>query len=138
MEALKKFEEVIVLKKEVFGDRSETVNLILLIIIIVRLWNHKMKQLSFVIFYQWVSFRKVYINTLIVCLENFSVALELLRKAETLTDESDRFRAVTYNNFACIFRRTKKLRSALNYLEKALEIEYNYLHNSEEAVDDCL
>lgn len=64
--------------------------------------------------------------------------MELLRKAETLTDESDRFRAVTYNNFACIFRRTKKLRSALNYLEKALEIEYNYLHNSDEAVDDCL
>ena len=71
-------------------------------------------------------------------IENFSVALELLRKAETLTDESDRFRAVTYNNFACIFRRTKKLRSALNYLEKALEIEYNYLHFSDEAVDECL
>lgn len=66
------------------------------------------------------------------------MALELLRKAETLTDESDRFRAVTYNNFACIFRRTKKLRSALNYLEKALEIEYTYLHLSEETVEDCL
>ena len=66
------------------------------------------------------------------------MALELLRKAETLTEETDRFRAVTYNNFACIFRRTKKLRSALNFLEKALEIEYNYLHYSEEAVEDCL
>lgn len=66
------------------------------------------------------------------------MALELLRKAETLTEEGDRFRAVTYNNFACIFRRTKKLRSALNYLEKALEIEYNYLHYSEESVEDCL
>ena len=32
-------------------------------------------------------------------------------------------------------RRTKKLRSALNYLEKALEIEYNYLHGSDEAVE---
>ena len=70
--------------------------------------------------------------------ENFNVALELLRKAETLTEEGDRFRAVTYNNFACIFRRTKKLRSALNYLEKALEIEYNYLHYSDEAVEDSL
>ena len=66
------------------------------------------------------------------------MALELLRKAETLTDESDRFRAVTYNNYACIYRRTKKLRSALNYLEKALEIEYSYLHYTEEAVEDCL
>ena len=66
------------------------------------------------------------------------MALELLRKAEALTEEGDKYRAVTYNNFACIFRRTKKLRSALSYLEKALEIEYNYLHFSDESVDDCL
>ena len=66
------------------------------------------------------------------------MALELLRKAETLTEEGDRYRAVTYNNYACIFRRTNKLRSALNYLEKALEIEYNFLHFSDETVDDCL
>lgn len=66
------------------------------------------------------------------------MALELLRKAETLTDEGDKYRAVTYNNFACIFRRTKKLRSALSYLEKALEIEYNYLHYSADSVDNCL
>ena len=66
------------------------------------------------------------------------MALELLRKAEMLTEEGDRYRAVTYNNFACIFRRTKKLRSALTYLEKALEIEYNYLHFSSNAVEDCL
>ena len=75
---------------------------------------------------------------IITFVENFNVALELLRKAETLTEEGDRFRAVTYNNFACIFRRTKKLRSALNYLEKALEIEYTYLHGSEESVEECL
>jgi tetratricopeptide (TPR) repeat protein len=61
-----------------------------------------------------------------------------LKKAEAYTEEGDRYRAVTYNNFACIFRRTKKLRSALSYLEKALEIEYNYLHFSQQSVDDCL
>ncbi len=66
------------------------------------------------------------------------MALELLKKAEAYTDEGDRYRAVTYNNFACIFRRTKKLRSALSYLEKALEIEYNYLHFSQQSVDECL
>lgn len=66
------------------------------------------------------------------------MSLELLHKAVSLTEEGDRYRAVTYNNFACVFRRTKKLRSALSYLEKALEIEYNYLHFSEQAVDDCL
>ena len=66
------------------------------------------------------------------------MSLELLHKAVSLTEEGDRYRAVTYNNFACVFRRTKKLRSALSYLEKALEIEYNYLHFSEQAVDECL
>ena len=66
------------------------------------------------------------------------MSLELLRKAEMLTEEGDRYRAVTYNNFACIFRRTKKLRSALTYLEKALEIEYNYLHFSSNTVEECL
>lgn len=75
---------------------------------------------------------------LITLIENFNVSLELLRKAESLTEDGDRFRAVTYNNFACVFRRTKKLRSALSYLEKALEIEYNYLHSSDESVDECL
>ena len=65
-----------------------------------------------------------------ILLENYAIALELLKKAEAFTDEGDRYRAVTYNNFACIFRRTKKLRSALSFLEKALEIEYNYLHFS--------
>ena len=69
-------------------------------------------------------------HKLLILLENYSVALELLKKAEAYTDEGDRYRAVTYNNFACIFRRTKKLRSALSFLEKALEIEYNYLHFS--------
>ena len=81
---------------------------------------------------------KTCVNSKLILLENFNVALELLRKAETLTEEGDKYRAVTYNNFACIFRRTKKLRSALNYLEKALEIEYNYLHYSDSSVDDCL
>jgi len=76
--------------------------------------------------------------TAVSTLENFQVSLELLHKAVSLTEEGDRYRAVTYNNFACVFRRTKKLRSALSYLEKALEIEYNYLHFSEQAVDDCL
>jgi tetratricopeptide (TPR) repeat protein len=99
-----------------------------------------MKLLSSAIFCLCRSYRKVSKTPVIKpqSVDNFNVALELLRKAETLTEETDRFRAVTYNNFACIFRRTKKLRSALNFLEKALEIEYNYLHYSDEAVEDCL
>lgn len=85
----------------------------------------------FVIFSQCLFYKKVRQSKLnVIILENYAVALELLKKAEAYTDEGDRYRAVTYNNFACIFRRTKKLRSALSYLEKALEIEYNYLHFS--------
>lgn len=32
-------------------------------------------------------------------------------------------RAVTYNNLACYYRRSGKLRSALQYLQQALDIE---------------
>ena len=107
-------------------------------------WNQAKRQLLFATSCQWAFCRKVSYNGICIhvwfffVLENFNVALELLRKAETLTDEGDKYRAVTYNNFACIFRRTKKLRSALSYLEKALEIEYNYLHYSDDSVDNCL
>jgi len=87
------------------------------------------KLLSCATFCQCPSFRKV-TTSFANSLENYAVSLELLKKAEAFTEEGDRYRAVTYNNFACIFRRTKKLRSALSYLEKALEIEYNYLHFS--------
>ncbi len=87
------------------------------------------KLLSFVTSSLCLSSKKV-TTDVVKLLENYAVALELLKKAEAFTDEGDRYRAVTYNNFACIFRRTKKLRSALSYLEKALEIEYNYLHFS--------
>ncbi len=49
-----------------------------------------------------------------------------------------RLRAVTYNNYACLYRRTKKFRSALTYLEKALEIEYGCLATGEETVSEAL
>ena len=116
LEALKKFDELIVMKKEYFGEKSEGV---------IKSSN----EAAIICNILSMSFLQK---------ENFNVSLELLRKAESLTEEGDRFRAVTYNNFACVFRRTKKLRSALSYLEKALEIEYNYLHFSDETVDECL
>lgn len=46
--------------------------------------------------------------------------------------------AVTYNNYACLYRWTKKFRSALQYLEKALEIEYNILIMSDDDVSESL
>ena len=121
------------MQKELYGDHSEYVikssqesAIICNILSMSFLQKGKFSNLLYLLYLPFIN------------LENFNVALELLRKAETLTQEGDKYRAVTYNNFACIFRRTKKLRSALSYLEKALEIEYNFLHYSDESVDDCL
>lgn len=113
---MKKYDEVILLKKDVYGEKAEQV-------------LQSSSEAAIICNILSMSFLQK---------ENFNVALELLRKAEMLTEDGDRYRAVTYNNFACIFRRTKKLRSALTYLEKALEIEYNYLHFSNQAVEECL
>lgn len=62
--------------------------------------------------------------------EDFRMSQELLKKAEIYSKTgNERIKAITYNNYACLFRKTKKLRNALNYLEKALEIEYKCLNN---------
>ena len=55
-----------------------------------------------------------------------------MKKAELFTETNDRMKAITYNNYACLFRKTNKLRNALNYLEKALDLEYGCLNTSEE------
>lgn len=40
-----------------------------------------------------------------------------------LCHNSLRFKATTFNNLACFYRRTGKLRTAYNYLQMALDIE---------------
>ena len=55
--------------------------------------------------------------------DDFAMVLELLMKAEILTERDLAGRAVTYNNLACYYRRQGKLHSALNYMQKALRIE---------------
>ena len=55
--------------------------------------------------------------------EDFNMVLELLKKAEILTERDAAGRAATYNNLACYYRRQGKLHSALQYLQKALKIE---------------
>jgi tetratricopeptide (TPR) repeat protein len=50
-------------------------------------------------------------------------------------------RAITYNNYACLFRKTGKLRNALSYLEQALDLEYTCLNSSDSlhvSVDESL
>ena len=62
-----------------------------------------------------------------VCLtrERFDACFEFLKKAKVLCENSINFKAVTYNNMACYYRRTGKIRTALDYLNKALSIEIN-------------
>jgi tetratricopeptide (TPR) repeat protein len=55
--------------------------------------------------------------------QDFDMALELLKKAEILTERDDAGKAVTFNNLACFFRRQGKLNQALTNLQKALKIE---------------
>lgn len=55
--------------------------------------------------------------------EDFNMVLELLKKAEILTERDPMGRAATYNNLACYYRRQGKLHAALQYLQKALKIE---------------
>ena len=66
--------------------------------------------------------------------EDYKTALNLLRKSENLCENNDYGKSMTYNNLACYYRkyfnfsslkvfRIGKLRTALQYLEKALDIE---------------
>ena len=51
------------------------------------------------------------------------IVAELLAKAEVLSERSASMLAVTYNNYACYYRKTRKLRIALKYGLKAVELE---------------
>ncbi len=55
--------------------------------------------------------------------DNAPAVLELLQKAQLLAKNYGIGRAVTFNNMACYYRRVGKLRTALKYVLKALEIE---------------
>jgi len=55
--------------------------------------------------------------------DDFDLVLELLQKAEVLTEKHKTTRAVTFNNFGCYYRKRGKLRTALAYVKKALVIE---------------
>jgi tetratricopeptide (TPR) repeat protein len=63
---------------------------------------------------------------------NLKGARELLRRAEETSDKNDADRAVTWNNLACYYRRTGKLRSAVTFLERALAIE-EHIRNADAA-----
>jgi hypothetical protein len=70
--------------------------------------------------------------------EDYKLCNDLLKKAELFSEGNPRIKAMTYNNFACLFRKTNKLRNALTYLEMALETEYTCLNAQDEPVSETL
>ena len=71
--------------------------------------------------------------------EDYKLCQDLLKKAELFTENNERLRAITFNNYACLFRKTNKLRNALSYLEQALDLEYTCLNTAETTpVDESL
>lgn len=110
MEALKVLEEAVVLKHSHFGlDSDET--------------KH-----AFRLFVSECS------TTAMNALnrEEHSTSFELLKKAESLTEEGLflgdeqerlRLRAIVFNNLGCFYKRRNKLHASLQYLEKALNLE---------------
>ncbi|KAG8458676.1 hypothetical protein KFE25_008473 [Diacronema lutheri] len=56
-------------------------------------------------------------------LNEYDDAKALLRRAEGISEPGSSVRAITYNNLACVHRRQGHLRTALQFLTRALEIE---------------
>lgn len=55
--------------------------------------------------------------------DEYDDAKTLLGRAEGVSEPASCLRAITYNNMACVHRRQGHLRTALQYLTKALDIE---------------
>jgi len=56
-------------------------------------------------------------------LESFDSTIDYLRKAELVCRNSLVLKSTTFNNMACYYRRTGKIRTALSYLIQALNLE---------------
>ncbi|KRX09430.1 hypothetical protein PPERSA_01630 [Pseudocohnilembus persalinus] len=61
----------------------------------------------------------------IMCLQKDKkdAALTFLKRAEVLAQNSQQCQGITYNNFACYYKKVGKVKLALIYLEKALKID---------------
>ncbi|CAK9079631.1 Hypothetical protein (Fragment), partial [Durusdinium trenchii] len=65
---------------------------------------------------------------------SFTAALELLKKAEAMTEADNVpnyqrrvvLRAVTFNNLCCYYRSRGKQNAALQFAERCLKIEQHY------------
>lgn len=55
--------------------------------------------------------------------EDSYLALDLLKRAEVLSEGDQHAQAITFNNLACYYRKTNKIKLALKYLRNALSLE---------------
>ena len=119
MEALQQFEELLLLQKKYLpitqGQIPKTCEEIVILCNILGMIYLKNGSLFFLF------------------LESFQMALDLLKKAEVLSKNNLRLKAITCNNMACYYSRTKKVRSAVGFLESALAIEYKQLKEIEDS-----
>ena len=91
IEALEVVEEALLLRKDRYGLNSEQV-------------QATCKQLCEIC----NLLAMVYLQN-----ENYTLSLELLKRAEMLASNNKQVKAITFNNFACYFRRMGKIRTSL-------------------------
>jgi tetratricopeptide (TPR) repeat protein len=101
IEAIGVLEEVLKIKKTTFGTNSKE-------------YTRSCKQLCEICNILAVYYLKK---------EDINSALDLLKKSEELCENNELGQAMTFNNMACYYRRIGKMRTALNFLQRALTIE---------------
>lgn len=101
IEAIGVLEEVLKVKKTNFGTNS-------------RQFTRTCKQLCEICNILAVYYLKK---------EDINSALDLLKKSEELCENNELGQAMTFNNMACYYRRIGKMKTALNFLQRALTIE---------------
>jgi tetratricopeptide (TPR) repeat protein len=101
MEALEIVEQALSLRKTQFGENSEE----------VKKSYRQLCELCNILATSYLQREDSYL------------ALDLLKRAEVLSEGDDHAQAITYNNLACYYRKTNKINLALKYLKNALNLE---------------
>ena len=70
--------------------------------------------------------------------EDYQQSMNYLKKAQEYGQHNDANMALTYNNYACFYRRCNDLTLAMEFLEKTLRIETRVTDNSSHQADTHL
>lgn len=70
--------------------------------------------------------------------DDYQQSMNYLKKAEEHGQDDDANMALTYNNYACFYRRRNELTLAMEFLEKTLRIETSMTDNSSHQADTHL